>query len=212
MELGQVFYIAWRYRLERATCFYPSFETARDHLCGAVLFFKLTCDTNAGGVARTGTVEIDLALRRHELTQSLQLFAQPVGLDADGVLDALGGGVVVAVRAHIGNDADLIVRWRFQELVEFLGGHPLDVAEAVFVQRAAEQPKDIQQQCAEDGGRREVAEAHDPANDDAKKRREQKSGGAPGSGVKEDAAGVELEEAQQPHVQAAGERSGDRAE
>src|SRR6185437_749509 len=97
------------HRLERSTGLNPCLQATRDDFGGAVLLFKLPRNANAGGVARARAVEIDLAFRRHEFAEGLKLFAQPVGLDADGVLDALSGRIVVAMRANIGDDYDLIV-------------------------------------------------------------------------------------------------------
>ena len=134
-----------------------------DHLGGAVLFFELAGDANTGGIASAGTVQIDLALGRHEFAERLKLFAQPVGLDADGVLDALGGRVVVAVGADIGDDEDLVVGRGLEALVQLFGGDALDIAEAVFMQRAAEQPEHVEQDRCRDGGGREVADAHRPS-------------------------------------------------
>src|ERR1700753_1892754 len=93
-------------RLQWTAGFDPGFEAARDDLGGAVHFFKLAGDAYAGGLAGAGAIEIDLAFGRHELPQRLDLFAQAVGLDADGILDALRGWVIVAMGTDVGDDDD----------------------------------------------------------------------------------------------------------
>src|SRR6185437_618079 len=212
VEFWQMLDVRGRDRLEWATGLDPGFEAACDDLGGAVLFFELAGDANAGGVAGAGAVEIDFALGRHELSQGLKLLTQPVGLDADGVLDALGSGIVLAMGADVGDDEEFVVGCGLHALVELFGGDTLDAAETVVMQGMAEQPEHVKQDDSEDGLRREMAGAHDPTDDDAKEWREEEAGGGPGGGVKKDAAGVELEKARDWHVEAAGQRSSDGAE
>src|ERR1700761_5748649 len=199
-------------RFQRTPGLDPGFETARDDFRRAVHFFEFPSDAYAGGLAGAGAIEIDLALGRHELPQCLDLFAQPVGLDADGVFNALCGRVIVTVRADVSDDDNPVVRRRLHALVELFGGAAFDGAEVVLMQRSAEPPEPVEQDARGGGSRCEVAEALNPTDDDAEERREEKADRAPGSGVEEDAAAIQLEEAREAHVEAASQRSGDGAE
>ena len=73
-----------------------------------------------------GAVEIDLALRRHELAQSDQFFFEAMGFDADGIFDALHARVVVAMAADICDDYDAIGIFCVQSAAGgFAGPHAL---------------------------------------------------------------------------------------
>ncbi len=68
-------------RLEWAAGFSPSSKASVDDLGIAVLLVHHVRDAHAGGLADTGAIKINFALRSHKFAQGNEFFFKPVGLN-----------------------------------------------------------------------------------------------------------------------------------
>lgn len=106
-----------RNRLEWSTGLHPSSKPTINNLGLAVPLVHHISNSDAGGLANTGTVKIYLTLGSHEFTQSNQLFFEPVWLDPYRILNSLHTRVVIPVATHIRNDDQTIRIGRLKSLL-----------------------------------------------------------------------------------------------
>ena len=101
---GKLDHVVVRHGFERMSCLAPCPQTTGDDKRLETLFVQEMRHPGASRFTRSSTVEINLSI----LGQVLDLFLEFVGFDADGSRNALGGRVVVAVAAHVGDQDGMV--------------------------------------------------------------------------------------------------------
>lgn len=191
-----------------AAGFGPGAEAAVDDLGLAVLLVHHVGDADAGGLADAGAVEIDLALGSHELAEGNEFLFEAMGFDADGVLDALHAGVVVAVAADVGDDDEAVGVFGLKALVEVGGRDALDGLEAAGAEVEDEPADGVDEDEGDDYEEDDVARLSDPELDLVDEAAEEVANKYPSGGVGDGSGRVEAEEAGEAHVERAGEWGG----
>ena len=186
----------------------PGLYAAFDDAGPAVFLLEHVGHALAGGVADAGAVEVDLALRGHELAQGFELFFQARGLDADGVFDALHTGVIVVVAADVGDDDELVGGKGLQALAQLFGGDLLDLVVLARLDGEDDQRGGIDQDREQDDEGYGMSHVLDEGDDGVQEMAEDVSDEDPCGDVEGDSGHVEPEESPEAHVEAAGERGG----
>jgi len=212
VEAGEVLDLVVGDGFEGAAGFGPGAEASVDDLGPAVLLVHHVGDADAGGLADAGAVEVDLALGGHELAEGDELLLEAVGFNADGVLDALHAGIVVAVAADVGDDDEAVGVLGLEAFVEVGGGDPFDAGEAARAEVEDEPADGIEDDEGKGDDEDDVAGLRDSELDLVDEAAEEVSGEYPGGGVGDGSDCVEREEAGEAHVERAGEGGGHGSE